>query len=968
MKNFWKIPFVLTLVVLTTACVTQKKKGSEASKFQKGYHNLTSKYNYWFNADELFRLTTDKLGDGHKDNYNQILEIYPYVAADPTTAKTDLDNVITKSSKGIALHRPSEFVDDCYTLLGQAQFLKRDFETAEATFQYIREEHNPNKKTKAQLKAEKRKKALDKKKAAKKKKKELAKKRKKSAAKRKKDAAARKKQAAADKKKADAKSKASEISTTPITLTVSDKKKAVPPPNSVNPYKKRFQRTAAFPLAMVWYGRTLVAREKYDEAEFLYRSLWEDPWFPVGLHADLYTAEADLWIKQKKYDLAIDPLKEAITRTKKKKVRARLAFILAQIAERAGRYDAAVDAYAIVLRNQPIYDMEFNARLRQVQAAWANQKVTSAQANKDLERMASDFKNLDYRDQIYYVMADIALKDGLKKDAIVYLRRSLDFNKTNTAQRAESYLKLADLYFEGEDFVKAKNYYDSTLNVLLNTDVRYKKVSDYASNLKDIARLITLIAANDSIVRIYNMDDSQRKVFAKSLKKQREAEAEAAAKAQAQADQALNTQAKAPTPQAGARASSFYFYNDAFLKKGRKDFVRTWGDRKLEDNWRRSRRPNTASVAGDEQAAGGDSTKTDNVRDAELTDLLKGIPASAGELAVLDMATYEAMYQLGTLFRDKLANNKKCAGTLEEMQTRYSDTTRYTKFEKETWYYCYLAFTDLSNPSRAQYYYDKLVGKYPNSAYARAISDPNFVNANAEKKRELDRYYEETFRFFEKGSYKDAFDRCQEAPKKYGSQNPLMAKFALLSALCTGNLQGNEAYCKALSEVVARYPNSAEATRAKEISRLMSCKGFEVAEVKNKPGSNEKIDEDFTLEDDKLHYFMIAITGDVRLDDVKAAVTDYNRENHKNEQLRISNIFLGTDTNVPIIVVRKFDNKQLAMKYYNEVKDAKDFLGETSKKTYQKEFLAVTQENYRRILKNKTLSGYREFFTNNYLK
>jgi tetratricopeptide (TPR) repeat protein len=700
----------------------------------------------------------------------------------------------------------------------------------------------------------------------------------------------------------------------------------------------------------------------------LYRSLWEDPWFPVDLHADLYTAEADLWIKQKKYDLAIDPLKEAITRTKKKKVRARLAFILAQIAERAGRYDAAVDAYAIVLRNQPIYDMEFNARLRQVQAAWANQKVTSAQANKDLERMASDFKNLDYRDQIYYVMADIALKDGLKKDAIVYLRRSLDFNKTNTAQRAESYLKLADLYFEGEDFVKAKNYYDSTLNVLLNTDVRYKKVSDYASNLKDIARLITLIAANDSIVRIYNMDDSQRKVFAKSLKKQREAEAEAAAKAQAQADQALNTQAKAPTPQAGARASSFYFYNDAFLKKGRKDFVRTWGDRKLEDNWRRSRRANTASAAGDEQAAGGDSTKTDNVRDAELTDLLKGIPASAGELAVLDMATYEAMYQLGTLFRDKLANNKKCAGTLEEMQTRYSDTTRYTKFEKETWYYCYLAFTDLSNPSRAQYYYDKLVGKYPNSAYARAISDPNFVNANAEKKRELDRYYEETFRFFEKGSYKDAFDRCQEAPKKYGSQNPLMAKFALLSALCTGNLQGNEAYCKALSEVVARYPNSAEATRAKEISRLMSCKGFEVAEVKNKPGSNEKIDEDFTLEDDKLHYFMIAITGDVRLDDVKAAVTDYNRENHKNEQLRISNIFLGTDTNVPIIVVRKFDNKQLAMKYYNEVKDAKDFLGETSKKTYQKEFLAVTQENYRRILKNKTLSGYREFFTNNYLK
>jgi hypothetical protein len=56
------------------------------------------------------------------------------------------------------------------------------------------------------------------------------------------------------------------------------------------------------------------------------------------------------------------------------------------------------------------------------------------------------------------------------------------------------------------------------------------------------------------------------------------------------------------------------------------------------------------------------------------------------------------------------------------------------------------------------------------------------------------------------------------------------------------------------------------------------------------------------------------------------------------------------------------------MRYYNEVKNQKDFLGETAKKTYKKEMFAVTQENYRRILKNKTLNGYREFYEENYLK
>ncbi len=157
-----------------------------------------------------------------------------------------------------------------------------------------------------------------------------------------------------------------------------------------------------------------------------------------------------------------------------------------------------------------------------------------------------------------------------------------------------------------------------------------------------------------------------------------------------------------------------------------------------------------------------------------------------------------------------------------------------------------------------------------------------------------------------------------------------------------------------------------QATRAKEIARLLACKGFEVDDKKN---PETAIDEGFTREDDKLHYFIVALSGDnVRLDDIKAAVSDYNTEFHKPEQLRISNIFLGTDTNTPIIVIRKFDTKEQAMRYYNEVKGQKGFLGETAKKTYNKEMFAVTQENYRRILKNKTLDRYREFFEANYLK
>lgn len=955
MKNIWKIPLagiVLLCLVASSACVTTKKKGQETSKSKKFYHSFTNKYNYWFNADELFRLTVAKLEEQHKDNYNQILDIYPYAAADPSSVRSDLDNVIQKSAKGISLHRPGRWTDDNYGLMGQAQFLKRDFETAEATYKFIREEQDPRRSSKTKLKVGK---SSKKKSAVKKssKKKPVAKKKKKPSKKKK---SSSKKKGKSDKAKTKPNTKATEAPS-PTSLPKDTEEIKI---TGDNPYSQPWGRTHDFPSSMVWYGRTLTERDKYDEAEFLFRELWEDRNFPANKRDELATAEAHLFIKQKQYDKAIEPLAKAIELSGSKKHRARLSFILAQIHDRAGHHEEAYAAYEKVLRNAPEYEMDFNARLQQTSAGWANGKITSESALKTYDRMLNDDKNLEYRDQVYFAMADIALHDGQKKEGIDYLRKSLAFNKDNTTQRAETYLKLADLYFEEEQFVEAKAYYDSTLTVLPVEDERHKRATDYANNLKDIARLIQTIEANDSIVRIFRMTDTERKDLAKIIKKQREAESNAAIKAAAAKQPSSPGAAKAPTPTAGAKPSSFYFYNESFLKKGRKDFARNWGDRKLEDNWRRS---NRISEGGGEETAGGDSSRTNAGADADLKDIFANIPKSEAELSVIHLATYEAMYQLGTLFRDRLQNNRRCTGTLEDMQARYPDTARY---EKETWYYCYLAFTDLSNRERAQHYYDKLVEKYPKSAYARTLTDPNFLHATKERERELNKYYEETYALFQKGGYKEAFERSQEAPKKYGSQNALVAKFALLSALCTGNLNGTDAYCLALGEVISRHPESPEATRAKEIARLLSCKGFEVEE-KKKPET--VIDDAFTIEDEKLHYFIVALTGeDVRLDDVKAAVSDYNTEHHKAEQLRISNIFLGTDTNTPIVVIRKFDNKEQAMRYYNEVKNQKDFLGETARKTYNKEMFAVTQENYRRILKNKTLEAYRAFYEEHYLK
>ncbi len=96
-----------------------------------------------------------------------------------------------------------------------------------------------------------------------------------------------------------------------------------------------------------------------------------------------------------------------------------------------------------VLKTKPSYEMDFAARLNM-----ALSNSSKETAVKNLERMLKDEKNKDFQDQIYFAMASISLEKGDKKEGIKNLELSLAKSTANISQKAESYLMLADLYFE----------------------------------------------------------------------------------------------------------------------------------------------------------------------------------------------------------------------------------------------------------------------------------------------------------------------------------------------------------------------------------------------------------------------------------------------------------------------------------------------------------------------------------------
>ncbi len=111
---------------------------SDENKLKIAWHNLISRDNIWFHANEKVNAAFESMQTQNGDNFEKILPVFPYGTADQRKGlATEMDEVMKKCSKVISDHKISKWVDDCFYLLGEAQFLKNDYYAAIETFQYL---------------------------------------------------------------------------------------------------------------------------------------------------------------------------------------------------------------------------------------------------------------------------------------------------------------------------------------------------------------------------------------------------------------------------------------------------------------------------------------------------------------------------------------------------------------------------------------------------------------------------------------------------------------------------------------------------------------------------------------------------------------------------------------------------------------------------------------------------------------
>jgi len=136
--------FLLAVQLVIVGCSTKKNAFAN-----KSYHYTTARFNGYFHGKEALKEAKKALYKGHVDDYEQTLDIFRYGdKAQVESQYTALNRAIAKSTKMVDKHsmrfkekgklvEHNKMIDDCYLLLGQAQFMKMQYDSAENTFRYL---------------------------------------------------------------------------------------------------------------------------------------------------------------------------------------------------------------------------------------------------------------------------------------------------------------------------------------------------------------------------------------------------------------------------------------------------------------------------------------------------------------------------------------------------------------------------------------------------------------------------------------------------------------------------------------------------------------------------------------------------------------------------------------------------------------------------------------------------------------
>jgi tetratricopeptide (TPR) repeat protein len=711
--------------------------------------------------------------------------------------------------------------------------------------------------------------------------------------------------------------------------------------------------------AIIWLARIYNETGNYNESLRILTELEVMPSFAKSLKSIYYTTLTDLFVKQKKYSEALDPISKAIEFSSGKRTRYRLIYLEAQLFELTGDGAKAAVHFREVIKMNPPYEVEFNARIN-IAGVFDVNTDKPAEIRRELERMLRDSKNKDFQDLIYFALGNMSMKEGNEAEAVDFFRKSAMAASQNQNQKGRSYLALANHYYDKPDYMKAGRYYDSAVFFLDQKYPDYKVLKTKSQSLNALVSQLTIIQTEDSLQTVASMSESDRnakisEIIAKILKDESEGKTseytdrynlgqfyENERRSQGNIDQ----------------EGKWYFYNQAALTFGRTEFRRRWGDRKLEDNWRRlnkTRVTTSQTAANSDTASIKESDTTAALLDYKKPEFyLKNLPLTDSLKAISNEKIALALLNAGKAYSEKVLDITKATETFEALIKRFPQN----ELVPEALYNLYKVNKDINN-TKSETYRQRLLQNYPTSEFARILSDPIYFDKKMADLKLAEKLYEEAYNSYNGEKYNDAIALCDEGIKKY-PQDVLVPKFHLLKAYSVARISDERSFKNELNNVIKTSPGTDESKRAQEIITFLNQKIPELKVEEDKVIAAELYVADTTV----IHVFVLIIADPAfNINQATFDVISYNIDNFTNKNYRTEGLLV--DNKYIMITVSGFTDFRQAFGYYNTFRFEKLVRNPSGSKMFS---FIISNNNLKALNNDKNPERYQLFFLEKYLK
>ena len=672
-----------------------------------------------------------------------------------------------------------------------------------------------------------------------------------------------------------------------------------------------------------------------------------------------YTTLADLFIKQKRFAEAIEPLEKAIKVVSGKRIKYRLTYLLAQIYEKTGDGVRAASLYREVVKMNPPYDVEFNARIN-IAGVFDVNTQNPREIKQELEKMLKDTKNKDFQDQIYYALGNMAIKEGNEEEGIDYLRKSAAAATQNQYQKGRSYLALASHFYEKPDYMNAGIYYDSAVFFLDQKYPDYLTLKSKSQSLNALVSQLTIIQTEDSLQKVASLSENERNaVIANIIAKITQDEIQGKIIDNSDRTNVGQFYENERRFQGNiTQEGKWYFYNQAALAFGRTEFRRLWGTRKLEDNWRRLNKtkvnPSMVSTNPDDPSQKKSDTAKAVLDYKKPEFYLKNLPLTDSLKAISNEKIANAMLNAGKAYSEKVVDPAKATETFESLISRFPAN----ELVPEALYNLYKV-NKAVNSAKSESCRQRLLQNYPESEYAKILFDPAYFEKKMADLKMSEKLYEDAYKTYSIEKFNDVISLCDEGLKKY-PLDPLAPKFQLLRAYAVARISDERKFKEELNSVIKAWPETTESKKAEEVIAFLNNKIPELKVEEDKKIAAEIYKADTTVN----HVFVLIIDDPAfNINQASFDVISYNIDNYTNKNYRTEGMLV--DNKYIIITVSGFADYKQTIDYFKAFKIDQYVRNPKASKMFS---FIISNENLAVFNNDKNPERYRLFFLEKYMK